>query len=340
MFLLNLSTTIPCLKIFGVVELLVSNFAIWSIENLFGFLNRAEPTWIVWPSSFYRVTAQNGPRPPSTRFSATSCRRSDRTTRWALGRALPPDCHRVAYWRPPFHASMCAATLLGLILLQAGKRNTARHSLLSRVPLLIAPPRSAARSAAHRRCSGPAVRSPPHVVPWPHVELSVQSCYREEPHRGVLRCDAVLVSALGASMMTAFFDGYLVQPNRPWALPHRRSTRRPVNRRRWPVDWSLTGGSPSPNSRHHREASLLSPVLPAAPKCVTPLPWSSICSPPPTSPPVTTGNGRRRCRPCARPPLFFVDGPPAQGQLAHWLEQGQAIDPFWPKRTVGFAIFF
>jgi hypothetical protein len=187
-----------------------------------------------------------------------------------------------------------STSCLGLILLQAGQRNTARHSLLARSPLLVAPPRSVERPshATHRCYSDLAFRSPPQDVPRLHVELYVQSCRREQPHRGVLRRDIILVSASGASTMTAFSDGSPVQPNRPRASPHPRPTHRPVNRRRRPVDWPLTGGSPSPDSRHHCEASLVSPVLPAAPKRVTSVSWSPICSPPLTSLSVLVRIGR------------------------------------------------
>jgi hypothetical protein len=98
---------------------------------------------------------------------------------------------------------------------------------------------------AHHRSSGRADRSPPQAVPWPRVDLSVQPHRCEEPHWVVLWHDTIVVSATGASTMTAFSNSSPVQPNRPRSLPHPRATRWPVNRRQQPVVQPLTSGNPS-----------------------------------------------------------------------------------------------
>jgi hypothetical protein len=150
--------------------------------------------------------------------------RSTCTTRRALCRPLPLDCHQVADQLPPFsrpHVRLHMPRPYPSTSRQEKHRTTL--SPLSRASSLC---RAQHRShAAHRHCSGPAVRSLPQAVPRPCVELSVQPCRREEPHRGVLRCDVVLVSAPGTSMITAFCNGSSVQPNHPRASPHPRSGR-------------------------------------------------------------------------------------------------------------------
>jgi hypothetical protein len=146
MFLLNLSTTIPILKIFRGVEVLVSNFAIsinwksiWIFKPGRPHMNRAAQLVLL---------GHCPKRPEATVYALQRARQATAataTSAWSvIATELPPGCRP----GPTFSHPTCVGTRLGLILPQVGKRNTARHSLLSHVPLLVAPPRSAVRNAA------------------------------------------------------------------------------------------------------------------------------------------------------------------------------------------------
>jgi hypothetical protein len=147
MFLFELSTTNPSLKIFGVVEVLFSNFAslincinwksIWIFKSGRAHIYSVAQVILPghrpkWPEAIVYMLQHAR---QATAAPAPHAERSVGRCRWIATR-LPTSSHL-------FHAPTCAFTCLGLILPQAGKRNTARHSLLSH-----APPRSAARSIA------------------------------------------------------------------------------------------------------------------------------------------------------------------------------------------------